>query len=81
MSKAQRVPAGYVYLVMTLHFWGKGRTRAAALQRVQLAGGKQQLKKYGYLLFRVHPDTEVDELGSMVSPRGKKPVKVGDHLK
>jgi len=81
MTKAHRVPSDYCFLVYASHFWGKGRSEQDALRQVHLAGGKRTLRASGYLLYRVHPSTVIDDLGSFTHPRGHKPIKVGDRLK
>lgn len=76
------VPHGYVYLAMTANFWGMAKSEQDALRNVRGAGGKGSLGKYGYVLYRCHPDTEISEVdGGMVHPRGSPPIRVADHRK
>lgn len=74
------VPQGYVYLAMTANFWGMAKNTKDALRNVRGAGGSQSLKRHGYIIYAVHPDTEINEIdGSFLHPRGCAPVKLQEH--
>jgi len=78
---ALAAPAHYRYLAMTANFWGMAKSEKDALRNVRGAGGKSSLDKNGYILYRVHPDTEIEGLGNFLHPIGERPIKVADHRK
>ena len=74
--------SNYVYLCMTLHFWGSGKSEAEAYRNCQRAGGGGSISKYGHLVYRVHPDFQIDDIdGAVRTPIGHPAIKVTDKRK
>jgi hypothetical protein len=82
MTTDVATPTTYVFLALTPHFWGKAPTEQRALAALYEAAGHSWVKKYGYVIFSVHPKTEIDPVdGSLLYPKGEKPVKLIDKQK
>lgn len=69
------------YLAFTANFWGMAKTEKQALQQCRKAGGSTSLDKYGYVMYLAHLNTEVNDMGGFVYPRGHAPVKLYEKLK
>jgi hypothetical protein len=81
-STTKDVPQGYVYLAYTANFWGMANSQKDALRNVRGAGGSSSLSRYGYIIYKVHPETEVNEMdGGFRHPVGQPPIKIADCLK
>lgn len=75
----QQDTSNYVYLCMTAHFWGKGKTPELARRYCREAGGGGMIEKHGYMVYRVHPDFEVDPVhGDVRTPIGHPAIVVSD---
>jgi hypothetical protein len=61
----------FIFLALTANFWGKGPTASSALTQVEKAGGKVTLQKCGYVMYKVHPETEVTGMGGFSHPKGQ----------
>lgn len=71
--------SNYVYLCLTAHFWGKGGSPALARRYCREAGGGRMIEKHGYMVYRVHPDFEVDPVhGDVRTPLGHPAILVTD---
>jgi len=42
--------------------------------------GDDWVKRYGYVLYLIHPDFELDGDGTMLTPQGHPAIKVKDKL-
>lgn len=49
------------WLVIVPNYWGKGKTREEAFQKLREAGGKA--KKRGYIVYRCEPTVRIDSFG------------------
>ena len=71
--------ANYVYLCVTAHFWGCSKSARQARSNCRGAGGGRMLEKHGYVIYRVHPDFEVDPVhGDVRTPIGHPAILVHD---
>lgn len=72
----------YVFLCMTANFWGWSKSQKQAIRNCREAGGSDQLKKYGYVVYRVHPNFEIEGVdGRIMTPIGHPAIKVLDRIK
>jgi len=60
--------------------WARSTTAEKALAALRADWGPT-VRTHGYMLYRVHPETEMDELASFVFPRGHAPTLVEDKSK
>lgn len=73
--------SNYEVLALTANFWAKGPDKNRALNQLRFEAGSGRVKKFGYVLYRVHPDTEVDGIhGDLLSPIGHPPIKIEDKI-
>jgi hypothetical protein len=74
--------SNYVYLCMTANFWGNSKSQQQAIRNCREAGGASRIEKYGYIVYRVHPDFEIDAVhGDVRTPIGHPAIKVLDKRK
>lgn len=75
-------PAGYHWLAMTAHGWASGKPLtdpASTVKRLRSEWGSEHMKKHGYVLYLIHPDTEISSIdGRMEHPIDCSPIKVDD---
>jgi hypothetical protein len=82
MTTDVAVATDYVYLALAPHFWGKAPTSERAIAMLERVAGRSWVKQYGYVIYSVHPKTDVDPVdGTLIYPKGETPVKVIDKLK
>jgi len=71
----------YVFLAMTLYGWGSGKTEREAIENCRSHNGSSHVKKYGYSLWRLHPDFEVSQIdGTVFTPEGHPAIKIADRI-
>jgi hypothetical protein len=71
----------WVYLCMTANHWGSGKTEDAAIQQCRRVAGRDWVKKYGYVLYHIHPDFEISNVdGTIYTPLGVPPAKIKDTI-
>jgi hypothetical protein len=74
--------SNYIYLAMTSHYYGYNKNRATAIRYMREIAGKERVTTYGYKLYKVHPDFEVDGVwGDIITPIGHPPILVADRTK
>lgn len=74
--------SNYVYLCMTAHFWGKGKSPELALRYCREAGGGEMIKRHGYRTYHVHPEFEINCVnGQVATPLGHPAILVVDKKK
>lgn len=72
----------WVYLCMTLHSWGSDPTVDGAIKACRSYAGSSHFTKYGYAVWRVHRDFEVDQInGTIYSPKDCPAEKILDRVK
>lgn len=62
-------------LVVIPHYWGKGKTLADAIKKVESAGGK--IGVY-WRIYSAHPASSLDEMGFINYPKLHAPVKLAE---
>ena len=73
--------SNYVFLCMTANYWGNAKSQEQAIRNCREAGGSERLKKYGYVVYRVHPDFEIEGVnGTVMTPIGHPAIKVLDRI-
>lgn len=71
--------SNYVYLCMTANYWGTSKSQEQAIRYCREAGGSERMKKYGYRVYHVHPDFEIEGVhGSVLTPTGHPAIMVLD---
>jgi hypothetical protein len=76
------LPKEWVYLAMTANFWGWSTSPESAVRKMKEVGGTDRVKDYGFVVYHVHPDFEINGVnGDIMTPRGVKPVLVQDKRK
>lgn len=71
--------ANYQILVMTANGWCAASTKESALRQLTSEWGLSHMKRYGYVVYSVHPDFEISEIdGTIYTPKGYPPIKLED---
>lgn len=71
----------YVHVALAPHYWGKGKDTKEALRNCRAAGGRHAndlIKQHGYMVWRVHPEFQVDDFGDLYTPAGHPAILVKD---
>lgn len=72
----------YVYLVMTANGWAAGSVLETVRNQLISEWGRSHIKKYGTVVYRVHPDFEISEIdGTIYTPKGSPPIKIEDNTR
>lgn len=73
----------YVYLAMTGNGWGAGKTESEAVRNCKLHMGTEHVRKWGYVVYHVHPNFRISEVdGTIFVPRdAPNPVVVTHKMK
>jgi hypothetical protein len=67
------------YIAMTANGWAKAFSEATAIRLLRNDWGSNHVKKHGYIIYSVHPDSYCEEVnGAIVHPVGFPPVKIHD---
>lgn len=73
--------SNYEYLILTANFWAKGSNRESALRQLRHEAGSDRVKKFGYVVYFCHPDTEVSEIdGRLEFPKAFPPDRLEDRI-
>jgi len=72
----------YEYLAITANYWGSGKTEAEALRNCRAQDGGNHVRRFGYVMWRIHPDSQVSDVdGSIYYPVGHPAIRVKDARK
>lgn len=63
------------YIAIGPFCWGRGVTRDQAMDAMRKAGGLRKNGKFGFLVYKTHPDTHVDGMGALNYPADHPPVE------
>jgi hypothetical protein len=73
--------SNYEYLALTANYWAKASTIEGALRQLRHEAGSDRVKKFGYVLYHCHVDTEVNDIdGGLIFPKGKRPLQLEDKI-
>jgi hypothetical protein len=75
--------SNYLYLAMTLHSWATEKdSEAEAVKSLRGYAGYSTMRDYGYVTYRIHPDSEISNIdGGIMHPKGHPPIKLTDRIK
>lgn len=74
--------SNYVWLCMTANGWGwSEKSEREAITACRDYMGREHVRKYGYVTYRVHPDFEINQVhGDIYTPKGHPIIRVNDHI-
>jgi len=69
-------------LAMTANGWGCAKTQSGAINNCKMHMGDSRVRKYGYIVYHVHPDFRVSEIdGTIFTPQDHPPIMLLDKRK
>lgn len=79
--KNMKAPAGYVYLIVIAHYWGKGASIADAMTALRKAGGDAS-GDCRAAIYLADPDARLDDFGQSIErpSKGKESVLISEVL-